>query len=140
MAASGCGRLTASIPTGRHAHTSRLTPGGRRPWCCSTTSATRDCSFPASSSTISLSARLRAAARAVGAQRVFPPEASQTIIDDHTPFLRAGVPAVDLIDWTYPGHDLRDSVGRLSRTSLDAVGETVVELVIRLRAPSAAQP
>jgi glutaminyl-peptide cyclotransferase len=92
------------------------------------------------SSTISLWARLRAAARAVGAQRVFPPEVGQTIIDDHTPFLRAGVPAVDLIDWTYPGHDLRDSLGRLSRTSLDAVGETVVELVIRLRAPSAAQP
>ena len=92
------------------------------------------------SSTISLWARLRAAARAVGAQRVFPQEVGQTIIDDHTPFLRAGVPAVDLIDWTYPGHDLRDGLDRLSRGSLDAVGESVVELVIRLRAPAAQQP
>jgi glutaminyl-peptide cyclotransferase len=92
------------------------------------------------SSTLSLWARLRAAARRVGAERVFPPEVGETIIDDHTPFLRARVPAVDLIDWTYPGHDLRDSLDRLSRGSLDAVGETVVELVLRLRARAAAQP
>jgi hypothetical protein len=92
------------------------------------------------SSTLSLWTRLRAAARTVGAQRVFPPEVGVTITDDHTPFLRAGVPAVDLIDWTYPGHDLRDGLDRLSRRSLDAVGETVVELVLRLRAPAAAQP
>ena len=92
------------------------------------------------SSTLSLWTRLRAAARRVGAERVFPPEVGVTITDDHTPFLRAGVPAVDLIDWTYPGHDLRDGLDRLSRRSLDAVGETVVELVLRLRARAAAQP
>jgi glutaminyl-peptide cyclotransferase len=92
------------------------------------------------SSTISLWTRLRAAARAVGAQRVFPPEVGDIVVDDHTPFLRAGVPAVDLIDWTYPGHDLRDGIDKLSRASLDAVGETVVELVLGLRAPAAAQP
>ena len=92
------------------------------------------------SSTIALWSRVREAARAVGAQRVFPPEVGEIVIDDHTPFLRAGVPAVDLIDWTYPGHDLRDGIDRLSRASLDAVGETVVELVLALRAPAAAQP
>jgi len=92
------------------------------------------------SSTISLWKRLRAAARSVGAEGVFPPESDEEIIDDHTPFLREGVPAVDLIDWTYPGHDLQDRLDRLSRRSLDAVGETVVELVLRLRAPGAAQP
>ena len=92
------------------------------------------------SSSLSLWAKLRAAAGRVGAKRFFPADVGEQIIDDHTPFLRAGVPAVDLIDWTYPGHDLRDSLGRLSRTSLDAVGESVVELVIGLRAPSAAQP
>jgi glutaminyl-peptide cyclotransferase len=92
------------------------------------------------SSTISLWTRVRAAARAVGAQRVFPPEVGGIVVDDHTPFLRAGVPAVDLIDWTYPGHDLRDGIDRLSRASLDAVGETVGELVLGLRAPAAAQP
>ena len=43
-------------------------------------------------------ATLRAAARAVGAQRIFPPGSGEGIIDDHSPFLRAKVEAVDLID------------------------------------------
>jgi hypothetical protein len=85
------------------------------------------------SSSISLWAKVRAAARAVGAERFFPPEAGQEIVDDHTPFLREGVPAVDFIDWSYPGHSLSDRLDRLSRTSLDAVGETVVEVTLRLR-------
>jgi glutaminyl-peptide cyclotransferase len=92
------------------------------------------------SSTIALWTRLRAAARKVGAQRFFPAEVGEIITDDHTPFLRAGVPAVDLIDWTYPGHDLRDGIDKLSPASLDAVGETVVQLVLRLRAPAEAGP
>jgi hypothetical protein len=90
------------------------------------------------SSHLELWSRLRAAARRVGAGRIFPPYSAQVIVDDHTPFLRAGVPAVDLIDWRYPGHDLRDGLDRLSETSIDAVGETVVDLVLELRAPAAA--
>jgi glutaminyl-peptide cyclotransferase len=88
------------------------------------------------SSTPALWADLRAAARKVGAIRFFPDQTGTTIVDDHTPFLRAGVPAVDLIDWSYPGHDLSDRLDRLSRGSLDAVGETVVELVRALRRPA----
>jgi glutaminyl-peptide cyclotransferase len=84
------------------------------------------------SSTPALWARLRAAAAAVGAGRVFPDRTGETILDDHTPYLRAGVPAVDLIDWSYPGHTLQDGLDRLSPRALDAVGETVVELVRRL--------
>jgi glutaminyl-peptide cyclotransferase len=91
------------------------------------------------SSTIALWTRLRAAASAVGAQRFFPAEVADIITDDHTPFLRAGVPAIDLIDWSYPGHELSDRIDKLSPGSLDAVGETVVELVLRLRAPAPAQ-
>ena len=85
------------------------------------------------SSHIGLWSRLRAAARRVGAERSFPPYSSDTITDDHSPFLRAGVPAVDLIDWSYPGHDLSDGLDKLSRGSIDAVGESVVELVRGLR-------
>jgi Zn-dependent M28 family amino/carboxypeptidase len=88
------------------------------------------------SSTPALWTELRAAARTVGAIRFFPDRTGTTIFDDHTPFLRAGVPAVDLIDWRYPGHDLSDRLDRLSRASLDAVGETVVELVQALRQPA----
>jgi glutaminyl-peptide cyclotransferase len=86
-------------------------------------------------STRSLWTLTRGAARRVGAERLFPNEAGRPIIDDHTPFLRAGVPAVDLIDWTYPGHELSDGLDKISRRSLDGVGETVVELVAELRRP-----
>jgi glutaminyl-peptide cyclotransferase len=89
------------------------------------------------SSTPALWAQLRAAASAVGADRFFPDESGSVIVDDHTPFLRAGVPAVDLIDWSYPGHELSDGLGNLSPQSLDAVGETVVKLVSELRASPA---
>ena len=68
----------------------------------------------------------------VGVARTFPDDTETTILDDHTPFLRAGVPAVDLIDWSYPGHDVSDTLDKLSRRSLDAVGETMVELVRRM--------
>jgi glutaminyl-peptide cyclotransferase len=86
------------------------------------------------SSTPALWARLRAAASTVGAGRFFPDESGSVIVDDHTPFLRAGVPAVELIDWSYSGHELSDRLGKLSRRSLDAVGETVVKLASGLRA------
>jgi glutaminyl-peptide cyclotransferase len=76
---------------------------------------------------------LRDAAEAVGASAYFPAETGPAIMDDHTPFLRSGVPAIDLIDWSYPGHDLRDGLGTISARSLDAVGETVVALVEELR-------
>jgi hypothetical protein len=85
------------------------------------------------SSTPALWASLRAAAARVGAVRYFPRTVGPSIIDDHTPFLRDGVPAVDLIDWNYPGHSLSDRLDRLSRGSLDAVGEAVVELIAELR-------
>jgi len=77
--------------------------------------------------------RLRASARAVGVERVFPDRDGDAVLDDHTPFLRAGVPAIDLIDFTYRFRDTtRDTVDKLSVASLDAVGESVVELVRRL--------
>ncbi|HWM53896.1 MAG TPA: M28 family metallopeptidase [Solirubrobacterales bacterium] len=86
------------------------------------------------SSTEELWSRLLIAAEAVGAQRFFSGEAGPEIIDDHTPFLRSGAPAVDLIDWSYPGHSLADGLDKISRQSLDGVGETVIQLVEELRA------
>jgi glutaminyl-peptide cyclotransferase len=86
------------------------------------------------SSSVALWRRVRSAAARVGARRYFPGYSSNVIIDDHTPFLRSGVPSVDLIDWSYPGHSLRDGLDRLSKRSLDAVGETITQLALTLRA------
>lgn len=84
-------------------------------------------------STEALWSRLLIAAETAGMERFFSAETGPAIVDDHTPFLRAGVPAVDLIDWRYPGHSLADGLDKLSPRSLDAVGETVVQLVAELR-------
>ncbi|MEZ5154827.1 MAG: M28 family peptidase [Solirubrobacterales bacterium] len=57
------------------------------------------------------------------------------IDDDHTPFLEAGIPAVDLIDFTYgpgasPGdwwHTSDDDLGKVCPGSLDRIGGAVLE-------------
>jgi glutaminyl-peptide cyclotransferase len=78
-------------------------------------------------------AKVRAAAQRAGVLSVFPDRTHVTITDDHTPFLRAGVPAVDFIDWSYDGHSLSDGMDKISVAATDAVGETVVELLRTLR-------
>ena len=81
-------------------------------------------------SNLRLWARLRTAAKRVGAGRAFPPEARGAIVDDHVPFIRAGVPAIDLIDFTFAcWHRTCDDMSAVSAASLDAVGETVLELL-----------
>jgi glutaminyl-peptide cyclotransferase len=82
------------------------------------------------SSTSSLWDDVRAAAQRVGVGQIFPDTTETGIFDDHTPFLRAQIPAVDLIDWSYPyQHKLSDTYDKLSVDSVDAVGETIVELL-----------
>jgi glutaminyl-peptide cyclotransferase len=74
--------------------------------------------------------RLRAAARRVGARRVFPAETSGPVLDDHIPFLRVGVPAIDLIDFGFGCFHRRcDDLSAVSERSVDAVGESVYELL-----------
>jgi glutaminyl-peptide cyclotransferase len=87
------------------------------------------------SSNAALWRRMRAAAARVGVGAVFPQRAQTTILDDHTPFLEAGIPAIDLIDFSYRYADtVRDTVDKLSERSLDAVGESTLELMRELRA------
>lgn len=82
------------------------------------------------SSTTSLWQDVRDAAGRVGVGAVFPDTTQVSIFDDHTPFLRASIPAVDLIDWSYKYKDtLEDTYDKLSADSVDAVGETIVELI-----------
>ncbi|HST69163.1 MAG TPA: M28 family peptidase [Solirubrobacterales bacterium] len=86
------------------------------------------------SSTPWLWQRLVEASEKVGASRYFSNEKSGAILDDHAPFLRAGVPAIDLIDWRYPGQTLADGLDKISVQSLEAVGDTVAQLAAELRA------
>lgn len=45
------------------------------------------------------------------------------MLDDHTPFLEAGIPAVDIIDFDYPyWHTVGDTTDKVSAESLEAVG------------------
>jgi glutaminyl-peptide cyclotransferase len=75
-------------------------------------------------------ARLRSAARRVGAQAAFPAETRSQILDDHTPFTQDGVPAIDLIDFDFPcWHRRCDDMSAVSARSLDVSGESVLELL-----------
>ncbi len=74
--------------------------------------------------------RLRAASQEVGTQALFPKQSTIAIIDDHVPFIRKGVPSIDLIDFDYPQRDsTSDDLRHVSERSLDAVGETVLQLL-----------
>jgi glutaminyl-peptide cyclotransferase len=77
--------------------------------------------------------RLRAAARRVGVARHFPSGRQGPIADDHLPFLREGVPSIDLIDFDFPCWHLRcDDLANVSERSLDVTGETVYRLLASL--------
>ncbi len=63
----------------------------------------------------------------LGHRRTFSDQLT-TIEDDHIPFLRAGVPAVDIIDLEYDAwHTAQDDLDRVSATSLQIVGDVVLE-------------
>ena len=75
--------------------------------------------------------RLRAAARRVGAQSAFPDDTSGEVLDDHTPFTRRGVPAIDLIDFTFRcWHKTCDDLDAVSARSLDLTGESVTQMLL----------
>jgi Zn-dependent M28 family amino/carboxypeptidase len=73
-----------------------------------------------------LRAEIWAAAAGLGHQDKFIPEEKYPMLDDHTPFLEAGIPAVDLIDFDYPYyHTMQDTPDKVSAQSLNIVGETL---------------
>jgi Zn-dependent M28 family amino/carboxypeptidase len=67
-----------------------------------------------------------AVAQDLGYEDKFIPEYEHSMLDDHTPFLEAGIPAVDIIDFDYPyWHTVQDTPDKVSAESLSAVGETL---------------
>jgi len=56
-----------------------------------------------------------------------------TVYDDHIPFLRQRIPAVDLIDFTYDAwHTTRDTPDRCSAASLESVSRVLLGTLHRL--------
>jgi glutaminyl-peptide cyclotransferase len=79
---------------------------------------------------------VREAARSLGYGQYFP-DREEFAEDDHFPFLRAGVPAVNLIqltDYIEEGywHTERDTLDKISPQSLQIVGETVLASLPRI--------
>lgn len=65
-------------------------------------------------------------AKGLGYESKFIPEYKHSMLDDHTPFLEAGIPAADIIDFDYPyWHTVQDTPDKVSAESLQAVGETL---------------
>jgi Zn-dependent M28 family amino/carboxypeptidase len=63
---------------------------------------------------------------------VFEPVPGPAVYDDHVPFLLAGIPAVNLIDFDYPQwHTVADTPDRCSPATLEQVGRLVTDLVYR---------
>jgi len=68
-----------------------------------------------------------ASAKSLGYGAYFLPEETP-ISDDHVAFLKAGVPAVDIIDLDYPAwHTPRDDLEAVSARSLQIVGDVVLD-------------
>lgn len=77
-------------------------------------------------STRALVERIWAVAAELGYGEFFIPTEKYSIIDDHTPFLRLGIPAVDLIDFDYPyWHTAQDTLDKVSPASLERVGRVL---------------
>ncbi|MDE3092136.1 MAG: M28 family peptidase, partial [Chloroflexota bacterium] len=56
----------------------------------------------------------------------FIPQYKWSMDDDHTPFLRRGIRAVDVIDFDYPyWHTIQDTADKVSAASLERVGRVL---------------
>ena len=83
-------------------------------------------------STPELAQEIWAVAAELGYQDSFIPEFGHTIIDDHLPFLERAIPAIDIIDFDYPyWHTTGDTVDKVSAESLESVGTTLQEWIVR---------
>lgn len=62
----------------------------------------------------------------LGYAKQFIPEFKWSMDDDHTPFLRRGIAAVDMIDFDYPyWHTIQDTADKVSPDSLERVGRVM---------------
>jgi len=83
-------------------------------------------------STRSLQDNIWQTAESMGDQNVFVDSSGWSVIDDHSPFLSAGISAVDLIQTPFPWywHTLEDTPDKCSAASLQVVGQVVETFLV----------
>ena len=70
-------------------------------------------------------------AATLGHGDVFIDEEKFSMLDDHTPFNEANIPAVDIIDFDYEyWHTTQDTLDKISAESLQAVGDTLWHWIV----------
>ncbi len=68
----------------------------------------------------------------LGYASIFVDNPGYSIIDDHIPFLRRGIPSVDLIDFDFPyHHTLNDDINAVSGDSLFVVYDVTFQWIMR---------
>jgi glutaminyl-peptide cyclotransferase len=81
-------------------------------------------------STPELTEKIWGIASRLGYEQTFLPTVKWSILDDHTPFLQKGIPAVDLIDFDYPYyHTTQDTLDKVAPESLERVGRVLQALL-----------
>ena len=66
----------------------------------------------------------------LGYGRTFLPGVKPTLTDDHVALQKAGIHAIDLVDFDYPyWHTTEDTVDKVSAASLQVVGDVALALV-----------
>ena len=89
-------------------------------------------------SDMGLNAAIWEHAAILGYRDLFIPEPKHSMLDDHTPFLNAGIPTVLVIDFDYPyWHTTQDTLDKISAASLQAVGDTILHWLVAF--PSTAE-
>jgi len=82
-------------------------------------------------SNVGIRTEIWSTAAKLGYSKQFINQEKFSMEDDHTPFLEAGIPAVDLIDFDYPyWHTTQDTPDKVSAKSLQAVGDTLLHWVM----------
>lgn len=82
-------------------------------------------------SNVEIRTEIWSTAERLGYGNVFVNSEKFAMLDDHTPFLEAGISAVDIIDFDYPyWHTIADTPDKVSAESLGAVGDTLWHWVV----------
>jgi len=83
-------------------------------------------------SNIELTNQIWDVAQSLGYESNFINDLKYSILDDHIPFINAGIPAIDIIDFDYPfWHTAGDTSDKVSAESLKIVGTTILRWIIQ---------